>query len=224
MKYVLTALLASAALLGANAASAAVIITANPDDPNVNVDDSNGPANDTVHLIADGLYNDLFVFGTTGPTDVGVIIEGNENIKPSNVGTPQAWVTDTAGTGLTYLAFSLAGGYNFTSIEFNLNTFQATGQPVPWTVDVFSYNGGLLEKTTLSGLTNSSFISVWTTGGETLSRVEFNSNGNPQFEGVGQIRISGLTAPIPEPATWALMLAGFGGAGAMLRRRRAALA
>jgi len=29
---------------------------------------------------------------------------------------------------------------------------------------------------------------------------------------------------VPEPATWALMLAGFGGAGAMLRRRRTALA
>jgi hypothetical protein len=29
---------------------------------------------------------------------------------------------------------------------------------------------------------------------------------------------------IPEPATWALMIAGFGGAGAMLRRRRTAVA
>lgn len=29
-----------------------------------------------------------------------------------------------------------------------------------------------------------------------------------------------ITAPIPEPATWALMIAGFGGAGAVLRRRR----
>ncbi|MEW5686202.1 MAG: FxDxF family PEP-CTERM protein [Pseudomonadota bacterium] len=30
-----------------------------------------------------------------------------------------------------------------------------------------------------------------------------------------------ITAPIPEPGAWALMLAGFGGAGAMIRRRRA---
>ena len=27
--------------------------------------------------------------------------------------------------------------------------------------------------------------------------------------------------PVPEPATWALMISGFGMAGAMLRRRRA---
>ena len=32
------------------------------------------------------------------------------------------------------------------------------------------------------------------------------------------------TAAAPEPATWAIMLLGFGGMGAMLRRRRAALA
>jgi hypothetical protein len=29
---------------------------------------------------------------------------------------------------------------------------------------------------------------------------------------------------VPEPAAWSLMLAGFGGLGAMLRRRRPALA
>ncbi|WP_296596933.1 PEPxxWA-CTERM sorting domain-containing protein [Phenylobacterium sp.] len=32
------------------------------------------------------------------------------------------------------------------------------------------------------------------------------------------------SAPVPEPAAWALMITGFGAAGAMLRRRRAALA
>ena len=33
--------------------------------------------------------------------------------------------------------------------------------------------------------------------------------------------LTATTATVPEPATWALMIAGFGGAGAMLRRRRA---
>lgn len=34
----------------------------------------------------------------------------------------------------------------------------------------------------------------------------------------------GPTGPVPEPATWALMITGFGAAGAMLRRRRAVTA
>ena len=33
-----------------------------------------------------------------------------------------------------------------------------------------------------------------------------------------------LTSPVPEPATWAMMIVGFFGAGSMLRRRRAAVA
>ncbi len=40
------------------------------------------------------------------------------------------------------------------------------------------------------------------------------------FKNVGVVKHGG----VPEPMTWALMLVGFGGAGAMLRRRRSALA
>lgn len=42
--------------------------------------------------------------------------------------------------------------------------------------------------------------------------------------GIPGDRLVGLTTVVPEPTTWALMIIGFGGAGAMLRRRRRALA
>ena len=40
--------------------------------------------------------------------------------------------------------------------------------------------------------------------------------------GVDNIRLG--VGSVPEPATWGLMIMGFGGLGAMLRRRRAAFA
>jgi hypothetical protein len=43
-------------------------------------------------------------------------------------------------------------------------------------------------------------------------------------EGNGSPSVLNLTIAVPEPASWALMIAGFGMAGAMLRRRRTALA
>lgn len=75
------------------------------------------------------------------------------------------------------------------------------------------------------------FSYVWNSGSNTAANVELiNRNlayhGNDfvlddlSFTGATQ---SGSTA-VPEPATWALMIGGFGLAGAALRRRRAALA
>jgi hypothetical protein len=52
-------------------------------------------------------------------------------------------------------------------------------------------------------------------GGVRANRVVFTSS-NMSFE-LDNIAV----AAVPEPATWALMIGGFGGAGAMLRRRRA---
>jgi|JI102314A1RNA_FD_contig_41_900935_length_614_multi_3_in_0_out_0_1 hypothetical protein len=50
----------------------------------------------------------------------------------------------------------------------------------------------------------------------------FNCGGNPAFEGVtGQ---GGPGPGVPEPATWAMMIIGFGAAGSMIRRRRTAIA
>jgi hypothetical protein len=51
------------------------------------------------------------------------------------------------------------------------------------------------------------------TAGETFSSVTFASSQN-SFE------VDNLAVAVPEPATWAMMILGLGGIGAMLRRRR----
>ena len=59
-------------------------------------------------------------------------------------------------------------------------------------------------------------FTVWGDAGETFTSITLQSTRN-SFE-IDNLAI-GNTA-VPEPATWALMIMGFGGAGAMLRRRR----
>ena len=60
--------------------------------------------------------------------------------------------------------------------------------------------------------TNGLFM-VSGTGGDTFSSVTFASSQN-SFE------VDNLAVAVPEPTTWAMMIFGLGGIGAMLRRRR----
>lgn len=58
-----------------------------------------------------------------------------------------------------------------------------------------------------------------------LKQVQVWGDWNPGMDIVklDNVVLSGPTA-VPEPATWALLIMGFGTAGAMLRRRRLAIA
>jgi PEP-CTERM motif len=55
------------------------------------------------------------------------------------------------------------------------------------------------------------------TGSDTIT---FNGRNDPSYNTLDNVAIA-QTAGVPEPTTWALMLSGFFGAGAFLRRRRA---
>lgn len=57
---------------------------------------------------------------------------------------------------------------------------------------------------------------LWQLSGNAL-QFSFNNNVKAAF------RLYGTTAGVPEPANWALMIAGFGLAGAAMRRRRVAV-
>jgi hypothetical protein len=54
---------------------------------------------------------------------------------------------------------------------------------------------------------------------------EFGTSPDHSLDGTCSLNCGGPSPPgVPEPASWALMILGFGGAGAMLRRRRMAFA
>ena len=58
-------------------------------------------------------------------------------------------------------------------------------------------------------------------GGAKVTSINFGTGNKDAFEFDG---LGGNVATVPEPGTWALMIMGFGGAGAMIRRRKMAMA
>lgn len=57
---------------------------------------------------------------------------------------------------------------------------------------------------------------------DNVSRFQAVSGGDP-FDYTGQFSFTATTAAVPEPATWALFILGFGAIGATLRRRSSAV-
>lgn len=59
-----------------------------------------------------------------------------------------------------------------------------------------------------------------TTGNSTITNVRFVADSPLQLTLLKQVRIDPTVGAVPEPATWAMMLIGFGAIGVSLRRRR----
>lgn len=172
-----------------------------------------------------GVQTDTTVFGHTqagtdvaftGTSNAGTTIRANggqARIEGAlDTSTPNPNDTFT----LDSLSFDLVGGNTFNNLEFNLFGGDATAA----TFTILDNQG---ETTVFSGnaLGNgSNFFGFQGINGQSISNVSISFTGG----GVGdvrQIRLDEVTAgAVPEPASWALMIAGFGGVGMILRRSR----
>ncbi len=174
---------------------------------------------ETVQL--DGADLGSTLIGTVNPDDTMVLIESEEGI----VGFAQGQARVEADDGnLGTLAISLKNlGLGFARAEFIVNS-SADGPVSIVAYDQFGtafgtgVNGGLAYTVDSSG---NNFFNFTTSNSQLITRIEFASS--TAIADIRQIRIDGIAA-IPEPGTWALMIMGFGGAGAMLRRRKASIA
>lgn len=150
------------------------------------------------------------VFGDNGLGVAGAETVPGETITTQNYNAGTGDFTDTfsfmlpdgvVGFTLSSMGFETNSSLMLTSLKFNgadvdfTNTLNGSGG---WTVQAadgpYPVVLGGPQVLTISG------------------------NGGPQavFSGTGTFS----RAVVPEPGTWALMILGFGGAGAMLRRRR----
>jgi len=111
---------------------------------------------------------------------------------------------------MTYLGKQTPAQDGLLSMTFN---------SLPYQVAFYSVKAGS-GQVLLFGLTNP------TNSFTALQNGIYNKDSGPgrNLKGISHVTFYGASAPVPEPATWAMMIMGFGAAGAILRRRRTALA
>jgi hypothetical protein len=205
MRKTLLALAATAAMALATGASAATL-SYNFASPTGNVGTSETYTSNGLSVTAYGFTafnNAQSLYGKNG--GAGEMGLGFLNNDDHEIGIFEGYVAldvsglfgKVAGNTLTFTMDSTTDGEQWS--VYGSNTLNSLG--------TFLFNGGDEAAHNLTGL-------------GTYKYYDFKSTS---FAGGGDVLLSTLSATTaaPEPATWALMLAGIGAAGAMLRRRRA---
>ncbi len=149
-----------------------------------------------------------FMFDFTGSGFFGGTLNGSGTLTTDNVtfvnalnGYSAQTITGITGT------FNGSAITGLASVTGSNNLFYLSG---PFFVD-----GNGLGFTTASGVSANLFVT-----NDTAYRV--NTQGAGLLTGLVTARVSpvAITAAVPEPATWAMMLIGFGGIGVAMRRRK----
>jgi hypothetical protein len=207
MQRVLKMALATAALMIAVPANASVTL---------------GPTNGNLStkITADQGDNNLHdvVYGTDGLVAEDVSYDGNVNISITG---GNGFAEIDPGNGVTNFTTLLIDPTNdFTQYEFAI-ALVADGSVTVYTAFAGADVTNLANFTACATCTfsqgnnaNTNYLINSTTA---LGAIRIVSNQGISF--VKQNSIT-LAAPVPEPATWALMLLGFGGMGMALRRTR----
>ena len=169
--------------------------------------------NGTTNVVLTSATNVGTGYGNVGPSGPVVSFtssQGNINLDASG----QATITSAVATALNQLTFTLQPGYSFTGAEFNLLNGSANNLDVTLTT-----NTGATSTIALSNTNGSNWFDIIAASGQAFTSASFNSTG-AGFADFRQLRLTLGPGAVPEPATWAMMLLGFGAIGVAMRRRR----
>jgi hypothetical protein len=212
MKKRFLAATAAGALLLAAAGSASALQTVTVN--GYTLDDTSFGAQFGVHF--DNASNDVLTADATVNQDGSTVTFSSTDTFDTDTGG-EAVISDGSGAN--------ADPFNNLNVSFEHS----------WNAVTFSFDGGAPSLMTLSvnggaaifvGGGNCTFCTI--NNGETkftitgsatpISTLAFTFD--PDVGSGRQFRVMGVSGPIPEPGSWAMMIMGFGGIGAMLRRRR----
>lgn len=160
--------------------------------------------------LVDGLLPGVFKAAGDYAAPGTAFLEANElNLHPG-AGNEIAVVQFIVPTTGTYV---FSGGWHAHDIS-------------PNSVDVSAYIGGAQQfSSVMSGGSRAIDFNADLSAGDRVSFL-LGSAGSYFHDSTGfalTVETQAVGAPVPEPATWALMIMGFGSAGAMIRRRRLAV-
>jgi hypothetical protein len=155
------------------------------------------------------------VTGTVGVGGPIVNFTSDNGLLETNAGA--ATIFTTSGDLLSQLTFTLLTG-SFTAAEFNLENGNIKAMDV-----VLTTNTGATKTISISNANGSNIFDIIADQpGESFTSASFMTTVPNGFVDFKQLRLvlAGGTAPVPEPATWGMMLLGFAGIGMAMRRRR----
>jgi hypothetical protein len=166
-------------------------------------------------LLANGT-NQTSVTGTTQNTGVTVVFTSLGNLLNSANGAAAISASDNI---LENLTFTLLGGATFTSAFFNITPLNGQQNAFETASAIFTFSDGSTSIQALAGNGNNQF--GVTDGSPGISSVSFLSQGaGLGVDSFRQLRLGGVVSVVPEPATWVMMLLGFGLVGGVIRRSR----
>jgi len=126
---------------------------------------------------------------------------------------------NTAGVDLVSQAFNDLLGSLYT-VSFDLGAFGAGTNLVTATAGGVSQNFTVTANNNADTTFHNQSFSFLGTGLDTVKFTVVATGPDNTDALLDNVSVSGVA--VPEPATWAMMLVGFGGLGALLRRRRTA--